>query len=87
MGEAQSSDKLITLSLVIARLATWPIGSITGLLLIDIALTFNQSVGVMGQIRTIGSLVGVIFALLMGVLSVKYNHKTLMVFGARVINN
>lgn len=39
----------------------------------------------MGQIRTIGSLVGVVFALLLGVLSVKYNHKTLLVTGLLLV--
>ena len=85
MSESHSPGKLITPSLVIARLATWPIGSITGLLLIDIGQTFNQSVAIMGQIRTIGSLVGVVFALLLGVLSVKYNHKTLLVTGLLLV--
>jgi len=85
VSESHSPGKLITPSLVIARLATWPIGSITGLLLIDIGQTFNQSVAIMGQIRTIGSLVGVVFALLLGVLSVKYNHKTLLVTGLLLV--
>ncbi len=76
---------MITLALVLARAAMWPISSITGLLLIDIANTFNQSVSVMGQIRTVGSLVGVVFALIMGVLSVRYNHKTLLVSGMILI--
>jgi predicted MFS family arabinose efflux permease len=85
VSESHSPGKLITPFLVIARLATWPIGSITGLLLIDIGQTFNQSVAIMGQIRTIGSLVGVVFALLLGVLSVKYNHKTLLVTGLLLV--
>lgn len=71
---------------MIARLATWPIGSITGLLLVDIALTFDQPVGIMGQIRTTASLVGVIFAIFVGVLSVKYNHKSLTIFGLLMIS-
>jgi predicted MFS family arabinose efflux permease len=85
VSESHSPGILITPSLVIARLATWPIGSITGLLLIDIGQTFNQSVAIMGQIRTIGSLVGVVFALLLGALSVKYNHKTLLVTGLLLV--
>lgn len=85
MSETQPNDNMITPSLVIARLATWPIGTITGLLLIDIGLTFNQSVGIMGQIRTVGSLLGVIFALLLGILSVKYNHKTLLIIGLLLV--
>jgi predicted MFS family arabinose efflux permease len=68
-----------------ANFATWPIVSITGLLLIDIATTFNQSVGIMGQIKTAGSLVGVIFAILLGILSFKYNNKNLLITGLALI--
>ncbi len=52
-----------------------------GLLLIDIALTFEVSVGVMGQINTLSYVVSVIFGLLMGVLSVRFRHKSLLAVG------
>ena len=64
-----------------ARFATQPSGLITGLLLIEIGLTFNVSVGVAGQIGAFSSLIGLIFALLMGMLSVKYKHKSLLLTG------
>lgn len=54
---------------------------LTGLLLIDIAATFGVSVGVMGQIRTVSAAVGMFGALLMGVLSVRYRHKSLLLAG------
>ena len=56
-------------------------GVLTGLLLIDIASTFEVSVGVMGQINTPYYVVAVIFALFMGVLSVRFRHKSLLMVG------
>jgi len=54
---------------------------ITGLLLIEMGLTFECSVGVMGQIRTLSSIVAVVFSLLMGVLCVLFKHKSLLLTG------
>ena len=53
----------------------------TGLLLIDIGLTFGSPVGVIGQIRTASSIVGVIGALLIGALSVRFRPKSLTMMG------
>ena len=79
--EKPSSGRLILPSLVISRFATGCPGILTGLLLIDIGLTFGCSVGIMGQIRTASSIVGVISALIMGVLSIRFKHKTLLMIG------
>lgn len=73
--------KLTLPSLVLARFATQPSGLIMGLLLIEISQTFSVPVGVAGQIGAFSSLIGLIFALLMGILSVKYNHKSLLLIG------
>jgi predicted MFS family arabinose efflux permease len=54
---------------------------ITGLLLIDIGKSFNTPVGITGQITTSASILGVIFAVLMSILSVRYRHKTLLLIG------
>jgi predicted MFS family arabinose efflux permease len=81
MGEKQPKEKMLIPALVISRLATQPPGILTGLLLIDIGLTFEQSVGVISQIRTSSSLISLVFALFMGILSIKYKHKTLLVTG------
>ncbi len=54
---------------------------ISGLLLIDIGQTFGYPVGVTGQISTVYSAIAVIFALIMGVLSARYRHKTLLTAG------
>jgi len=79
--EKRSPGRLILASLVVSRFATQPSGILTGLLLIDIGLTFECPVGVMGQIRTASSMAAFIFALLMGALSIRFSHKSLLVMG------
>jgi predicted MFS family arabinose efflux permease len=51
------------------------------LLLVDIGSTFNASVSVMSQINTSYNMAAFVFALLMGVLSVRFRHKTLLIIG------
>ncbi len=57
----------------------------SGLLLIDIASTFGQPVGVMGQMRTTSSTLSMIAALVMAVLSVRFKHKSLLLTGLGLI--
>jgi predicted MFS family arabinose efflux permease len=68
-------------SLVISYFATSPIGIVTGLFLLKMAETFGVDKGFMGQINTFSSIVSVFFALLMGVLSVRLRHKSLLLIG------
>jgi len=77
----QSSSRLILPSLVLSRFATQPSGLITGLLLIEIGNTFGTQVGVTGQIGAVSSMVSLIFALLIGILSVKFRNKSLLLIG------
>lgn len=58
------------------------------LLLIDIGVSFGLPVGIMGQIMTAYSLSGFIMAILMGILSVRFKHKNLILtgLGLRVIS-
>ena len=79
--ENGSMRKLFLPSLAMSNFATGPLGVLIGLLLIDIALTFEVSVGVAGQINTISSIVSVVFALFMGILSVRFRHKSLLIIG------
>ncbi len=55
--------------------------AVTGLLLIDMGLTFGRPVGVTGQIQTLSSVIAIVFALLMGVLSMRYKHRSLLIIG------
>lgn len=81
MGEMQSRGRLLTPAVVFARAATTPMSGITSYLLIEIGLAFQQPVGVISQIRTVQSIIAVVFALLMGAISVKFKHKTLLIWG------
>lgn len=79
--EKGSLRSLFLPSLAISNFATGPLAVLITLLLIDIALTFEVSLGVMGQINTLSSVVSVIFALVMGILSVRFRHKSLLIIG------
>jgi predicted MFS family arabinose efflux permease len=80
-GEKRSSGRFTLTSLVFARGITAPPLVITGLLLIDIGNTFGVPVGVSGQIRTASFIVGIVVSLLMGALSVRFRHKSLLSIG------
>jgi predicted MFS family arabinose efflux permease len=77
----QRTSKLLVPSIVLAYFSTQPTETILSLLLIDIAQTFNTPIGIMGQIRTTSAIVTVIVALLLGVLSVIFSHKKLLLAG------
>jgi len=79
--ENGSVRKLFLPSLAMSNFATGPLGVLVTLLLIDIALTFEVSVGIMGQMSTISYVVAVIFGLFMGILSVRFRHKSLLMVG------
>ena len=73
--------RLMVPSLTLAVFATQPCETILSLLLIDIAETFKAEIGVMGQIRTTSGLLTLVTALIIGMLSMRINHKTLLVTG------
>ena len=52
------------------------------ILTVDMASTFHVSVGVAAQLSTVNSTAQVVFALLMGVLAVRFNHKSLLLIGS-----
>jgi len=74
-------SKLFLPALVIAGFATQPAETILSLLLIDISDSFNIPVGTMGQIRTTAAILTLVTAILMGILSIKIKHKTLLLTG------
>jgi predicted MFS family arabinose efflux permease len=88
VGTLTKPDKgrsLITTTLFLAGYATNPPGIAAGLLLIDIAKTFQTPVGIMSQMSTSSSTVAIFTALVMAALSVKYRHTTLMQAGLALI--
>lgn len=83
-SKAEKKDSLGRLflpSLVASNFAAGPLAVLISLFLVDLGNTFNVSVGVMGQINTSYSIVAFIFALLMAVLSVRFNRKSLLLAG------
>jgi predicted MFS family arabinose efflux permease len=58
---------------------------VSSLLLIEMANTFDKSLGVMGQLRTISSLTGIAVALLLGFMSIKYRYKSLLLTGMTLV--
>lgn len=85
MSETPPSRNMITPAVVLAQAATTPMTSITSYLLIEIGLAFQQPLGVTSQIRTTQSIIAIIFSLLMGAISIKFKHKTLLLSGILLI--
>ena len=79
-GALQKSVLLLP-ALVLSGFTALIASMLSGLLLIDISQTFNISVGIAGQMNTLSFIIAVVFALLTSILSVKYNHKTLLQAG------
>lgn len=73
--------KLAILSFALSRGITNLPSLVISLLLIEVGKTFRVPVGIAGQLSTASSILGIIFAVLMGVVSVRYNHKTLLAYG------
>ena len=80
MGSERLS-RLTVPSFALAVFATGPCESILSLLLIDIAEAFNAEIGVMAQIRTTAGMLSLVAALVLGVLSMRVNHRTLLLTG------
>lgn len=81
VGEHVSPGRLVLPSLAIAGASMEPTGIVTSLLLIEIAATFGFNVGLGGQISTAASTVGIISALAMGALSVRFDYRSLLTTG------
>lgn len=79
--EPRSPGRLILPSLVLSYFATMTPTLLVGLLLLDMSESFGHSVSMMGQIRTAASLVAALSALTMGILNVRFNHKSLLMTG------
>jgi len=75
---------LILPTLIVSISSIDPPGLIISMSLIEIATGFGVSVGLAGQIRSIGSVLAIAVALAMGVLSVRYSYKTLLLAGLLV---
>jgi len=72
---------LFLASLVMSSFASGPISVFASLLLIDIGSTFGTSVGITGQMNTTYSISALIVALLTGILSTRFRHRSLLLCG------
>lgn len=76
-----STGKFVLPSLTVSRMSVGPAAVLTSLLLVDIAATFGISVGIAGQLRASSYLASVVLALAMSVLSIRFDHRSLLVTG------
>jgi predicted MFS family arabinose efflux permease len=72
---------LLLPAIILAVFATTILDVSAPLLLTDIAKTFQIQVGIASSIRSSSSIAGVIFGLLIAVLSIRFKHKSLLLFG------
>lgn len=83
--EGSPTGKHILPVLILSRLAARPHGILMTILLVDVALSFGVPVGVMSQIRSLSSVVSMAFAFAMGVLSIRYRPKPLLMVGLSLL--
>ncbi|MBM3292615.1 MFS transporter, partial [Candidatus Bathyarchaeota archaeon] len=81
VSEINQKSNLMLVTLVISGASGAISSLLLGLLLIDIGSTFNVSVGIAGQLNTVTFLVAILFSLLTGLLSVKFDHKRILQIG------
>ena len=89
-SEESSAGKLFIPSLTLANFSLFIVDMIAGVFLLGVTATFFGStdpifVAITSQLATIAMLVSAVFAVLLGILSVKFNHKKLLVLGASCI--
>lgn len=76
-----SPSKLFLPSLIISNFATNTLGILTALFLLEMSETFGVDRGIMGQSNTVSSIVCIAFALTMGILSIRFSHRILILTG------
>jgi len=79
--EKTSPKKIFLPTLIFCMFSAGPLAVLIGLFLYPIAAEFKVEVGIMGQINTLSSVAAVVFALIMGFLSVRFKHKSLLIIG------
>ena len=81
LGLLTLSKRLTIPSLILSNYVVAIPSLIISLLLVEIALFFEVEVGVAGQLGTMQSIVSATMSLVMGVLSVTYRYKFLLLAG------
>ena len=81
MAERRNLENLLILAMVIGTAAVSASTGILTLFTVEMASTFNVSVGVASQLATINHAGEFVFSLLMGILAVRFRHKPLIIVG------
>ena len=77
-------QNLVISALTLPRISIIVPSLITGLFLIEISETFGTPLGLTNQIKAANSVVWILAALSTGVLSMRYNHKKLLIAGISI---
>lgn len=87
MGATSTSDPgmLTTAALFAANFGVTPTQMVITLFLLEIAESFGAPTGVAGQVQTLSSALAVLVALFMGVLTVRFRPRTLLLFGVACV--
>jgi len=75
------NEGLLVLPLAISKGITNIPTLVVSILMIEIGVSYNVTPGVTGQLNTVASLLAIVFALIMGLLSIRYDHRNLLVLG------
>jgi len=75
------SSLMVLPALTLSRTSPQARTLLTSLLLIEIGETFGTSIGVTNQINTINSVMAIIAALIVGIISIRYSYRTLLIAG------
>jgi len=79
--EQPSLGRFVVPALALSNAVAFPAGLLVNLLLIDIGEEFSRSVGSVGQLQTVASIVAAVTALAVGVLSVRFSQKLILQIG------
>ena len=81
MVERKRQENLLIPAMIIGTAAVSASAGILTLFTVDMASTFNVSVGVASQLATVNYAGEFVFSLLMGILAVRFRHKPLLIAG------
>ncbi len=83
--EKEAPARFFILSLAISAIVVAITNALLLLLLLDIASTFQVSEGAAVQLRTVNAAGELVFGLLMGLLAVRFRHKSLLLTGTFIV--
>jgi DHA1 family inner membrane transport protein len=81
MEKNLEKNRLLLPALFVAIYANWTPLVISGLLLIEIAESFNAPVGITGQMSTLSSVLAILGAILAGLISSRYSPRKILLAG------